>query len=134
MKWVILRSLVDSSLSELQERDMSSFLLAQWNFDMKLKISPHVTIVPGSTLVLALIVARFIISVLLTNCDVFILPMEAFQNWSRLFSEEETFFPTELLTAFIMELCIVLNVSEVSLRQNCACSWYSCAALQHKFP
>jgi len=101
---------------------------------MKLKISPHVTIVPGSTLVLALIVPRFIISVLLTNCDVFILPMEAFQNWSRLFSEEETFFPTELLTAFIMELCIVLNVSEVSLRQNCACSWYSCAALQHKFP
>jgi hypothetical protein len=52
----------------------------------------------------------------------------------RLFSEEETFFPTELLTAFIMELCIVLNISESFPKAELRLYWYSYAALQHKFP
>jgi hypothetical protein len=57
-----------------------SFLLAQYNFDIKLKISPHIIVTPGSVSTFALIAGCFVISILLIKYDVFIPPMEAFQH------------------------------------------------------
>jgi hypothetical protein len=72
---------VDSFQSKSNKRDVQPFGTdAVEILYMKLKLSPHIPIAPAPALLLALIDFHLIILILLTKYDVFILPMETFQN------------------------------------------------------